>query len=383
MTIEIPRDRVFGLDALRALAIFLVVYSHGAYVLAALLPMPLVQLPLLDGVSIFFVLSGYLIGGILIRNFERGPVKAGLVWNFWLRRWLRTLPNYFLILSLLLIYQVTIRDSGAAELWSYFLFIQNFAGIHPAFFPEAWSLSVEEWFYILLPLFLLAIVLIGVRVRFALLGLIVATLLVSVLYRYGRVVSLEFKVSDMANLVMWDELFRKQVITRLDSLMYGVLAAYLHYYKRDWWLRHRKTLLFVGLAVLLFHKTMSYYMVESMVEYAVYYSVFSFVDLSIGTMLLLPWLSEYKIKSGLAYELVTRLSLISYSVYLVHFSLVRNILVPAILSLSTSLEGSSLHILSYVLYWLLTIVLSVLLYKFFELPMMNLRGRLPLTRTAD
>lgn len=377
MTIDIPGDRVFGLDALRAVAIFLVVYAHGAYGLAVLFPKALVQLPLFDGVSIFFVLSGYLIGTILMKIFERGPVTGGIVWNFWLRRWLRTLPNYFLILIVLVIYQIQTGALDTSGLWRYFLFMQNFASVHPAFFPEAWSLSVEEWFYILLPLLLLVMVLLGLRVRLAFAYAIAVTIVASLVYRYGIVGELDFESSDMADLIEWDQHLRKQVLTRLDSLMYGVLGAYLHYYRKEWWLRHKLTLLFAGIALLLFHKYMSYSMDDSMSEYAVYFGVFSFSVISVGTLFLLPWLSQFHITNGLVYEVVTRLSLISYSMYLVHFTLVRNILLPETLTFVSGLGINQVIAVSYVLYWLYTISLSILLYKFFELPMMNLRAKLP------
>jgi peptidoglycan/LPS O-acetylase OafA/YrhL len=258
--------------------------------------------------------------------------------------------------------------------------MQNIASVHPAFFPEAWSLSVEEWFYILLPLLLLVMVVLGLRVRLALAFAITITIVASLVYRYGIVGRLDFESSGMADLMAWDQHLRKQVLTRLDSLMYGVLGAYLHYYRKEWWLRHKLTLLVAGIALLLFHKYMSYAMDDSMSEYAVYFGVFSFPVISLGTLLLLPWLSQLHIKSGVFYEVVTRLSLMSYSMYLVHFSLVRNILVPETLTLFSGLGISQVVALSYVLYWLYTIVLSVLLYKFFELPMMNLRTKLPAPR---
>jgi peptidoglycan/LPS O-acetylase OafA/YrhL len=223
-------------------------------------------------------------------------------------------------------------------------------------------------------------VLLGLRVRLAFAYAIAVTIVASLVYRYGIVGELDFESSDMADLIEWDQHLRKQVLTRLDSLMYGVLGAYLHYYRKEWWLRHKLTLLVAGIALLLFHKYMSYSMDDSMSEYAVYFGVFSFSVISVGTLFLLPWLSQLHITNGLIYEVVTRLSLISYSMYLVHFTLVRNILLPETLTFVSGFGINQVIAVSYVLYWLYTIVLSILLYKFFELPMMNLRAKLPVQR---
>ena len=101
LTIEISDKRIYGLDILRALAILFVVVGHGKFLLPTKLYF-LHEAFVFDGVSIFFVLSGFLIGGILIKLLDKSQPAKELLVDFWIRRWFRTLPNYFLVLFILL-----------------------------------------------------------------------------------------------------------------------------------------------------------------------------------------------------------------------------------------------------------------------------------------
>ena len=149
------RGGVFGLDLLRALAIVLVLVSHCGAVFAgwygAAFPLALAKCGTF-GVEIFFVLSGYLVGRILLRT---EPTFAG--WRrFLVRRWLRTLPLYYLALAVLFVIwppAFWAPDHTRILLHAiplYALFLQNFAwtvGYHN-WFGISWSLTVEEWFYL-------------------------------------------------------------------------------------------------------------------------------------------------------------------------------------------------------------------------------------------
>src|ERR1039458_8648984 len=87
--------RNFGLDALRAAAIMMVLLCHMTGALKFLG---------IYGVELFFVLSGFLIGDILIRSAARkGRFEFKDLTEFWTRRWFRTLPNYYWFLALYLV----------------------------------------------------------------------------------------------------------------------------------------------------------------------------------------------------------------------------------------------------------------------------------------
>ena len=76
-------NRVYGLDIFRAIAILLVVAGHGKFILGDLVKkIPSVQL--IDGVELFFVLSGFLIGSILIKKFENdNKFTFSSLFHFW------------------------------------------------------------------------------------------------------------------------------------------------------------------------------------------------------------------------------------------------------------------------------------------------------------
>jgi peptidoglycan/LPS O-acetylase OafA/YrhL len=108
------------------------------------------------GATLFYTLSGFLIGGILL---DQGDSQrdSGVAARFWLRRALRNLPNYFAFIGVNVVFWFIFqRQRGCPDpvplLPRYFLFPQNFALKQNWLFAESWSLSVEEWFYLVFPL---------------------------------------------------------------------------------------------------------------------------------------------------------------------------------------------------------------------------------------
>jgi peptidoglycan/LPS O-acetylase OafA/YrhL len=91
---------------------------------------------------------------------------------------------------------------------------------------------------------------------------------------------------------------------------------------------------------------------------------------------LLPYLSCLKTGKGFIYKLITYISLISYSIYLIHLSIVQKWILRKIdWTLLENFNGYLFLLMRYSLYWILTIIISILLYKYFEIPTMNLRDK--------
>src|SRR5687767_3819478 len=130
-TTAMATSRVYGLDILRALAILFVLIGHGKPLIESVVPIKISSLPVFDGVLMFFVLSGFLIGTIVMNLIARKGGSLKVITGFWMRRWLRTLPVYMFVLILLcFLYSVYPISIG-----SYFIFSQNLFRVHPGFFP--------------------------------------------------------------------------------------------------------------------------------------------------------------------------------------------------------------------------------------------------------
>lgn len=227
------------LDVLRCVAILLVVGHHFRNLPGC---PPAARWWLLKGyvgVDVFFVLSGWLIGGQLLREQRRSDGRIGLR-RFWMRRWLRTLPVYYAVLAWLLL----TGHLPASRAWDKLLFLQNYTAPHDWLI--SWSLCIEEHFYMLLPLVLLPLARLPRR---AALAALVALTLLSPAWR--ALIQPTLDPRDYHGF-----LARLYVPThlRLDGLFIGVTLAALHTWQTPLWTRLARrplTVGAVGLALLL------------------------------------------------------------------------------------------------------------------------------------
>jgi peptidoglycan/LPS O-acetylase OafA/YrhL len=149
------RGHMSQLDALRAFAVLAVVFQHATDV----------RLPVLRdlgfyGVDLFFVLSGFLITGILLRAGDdaarAGASTGGVIRAFYARRFLRIFPIYYLIL--IVGAAIGIRDIRTTFGWDVSYLANYYFAIHRTWRSAAvplWSLAVEEQFYLVWPLLVL------------------------------------------------------------------------------------------------------------------------------------------------------------------------------------------------------------------------------------
>ncbi len=354
-------SRVYGLDVFRAVAIIFVVIGHGRFMIDLALPgFPYVRL--IDGVELFFVLSGFLIGSILIKLFDKnGSLTLSEISNFWKRRWLRTLPNYYLVLLLnvLLVYLGLTYGDISQFNWKFFFFLQNFNTYFTDFFWESWSLTIEEWFYILTPLsiFMLYKILNGkISPKYILLILISFLIVSPLAYR----ISLS---PEQVDAFWFDVKFRKVVLTRLDAIIFGVFFAWLKFYYPDRWKKIALPGFITGL--LLIYTSIYFHLQQptGIFSKTIYFSL-----TGLAAAMMLPFADSKKQFSTKFGKAITHISLISYSMYLLNLGIIAG-LMRMNFPPSTAVEG----LVSYIIFWVSLIVFSTLLYKYFEKPVMDLR----------
>ncbi len=301
--------RSVGLDLMRSLAVLLVVLAHYASAMLGwfgIVPPHGVFFLGDIGVDLFFALSGFLIGRILIGLAARTPTRRALL-VFWVRRWMRTLPVYLVWLAVL----AAVFPPPAARvrtLLHYATLTQNVWRPMPAdnWFAVSWSLTVEEWFYLL---FGAAVVLGAAILRRTAWALLVP---LAVMLAVPLGLRLSVSTEDFYLVGYW-----KMVPFRLDEIGYGVILAWL-FTRGSGVFRWPWTMMAAGLLLV----GMAWAMVP--VELFRFYTVIR-NDLTVaGCALCLPAALCLRVPSWLD-RLAVHGSRLSYAVYLVHLTFLTDI----------------------------------------------------------
>jgi peptidoglycan/LPS O-acetylase OafA/YrhL len=240
------RSKLHGLETLRACAIGAVLLFHYQYFFEhpLWLEAGLIKFGW-SGVDLFFVLSGYLIHSQLLAEMEAG--KGVSLARFYIKRAFRILPPFGFVLALYVLFPWARERESLPPLWKLLTFSQNI-GLDVAAhrtFSHAWSLCIEEQFYLLLPLGLSVI---GyTQVRNGTVQTVCALMALGVVVRF---ISFRFLARDMAS---WMEWIYYPTQTRLDGLLVGIFIAWLFHFKpsaREWLAARPVQTLLAGIGVL-------------------------------------------------------------------------------------------------------------------------------------
>jgi peptidoglycan/LPS O-acetylase OafA/YrhL len=364
------QPRIFGLDLMRAIAISMVVFGHCVWIFPITRGLfhQLLVLSGFFGVEIFFVLSGFLIGKILYQLYLKDNFSIKTVFYFLKRRWFRTLPNYYLVLV------INIGVAGIVgyplySLWKYFFFLQNLNTTMLSFFPESWSLSVEEFAYIVLPLFLMitgSIVKPKHKSRFFLWAIIALILIFFCNKIYYQ------NTTANTTLTQWNMSLKAVVLYRLDSIFIGVLCSWIYLNFTSFWQKNKYSFIVLGTLIFLFQFVAIGRFGLLIDTHPTLWNVFYLPLISVAVACFLPFLSNWKEEKSILRKPVVFVSIVSYSVYLLHYSIVLQLLKHYIQydpQKPVELYG---FVAAYVL---ITFLLSYVLYRFYEKPMMNLRDK--------
>ena len=336
------------LDLLRVVAVSMTLLLHAPSVSEQLPVISSVQLGLNLGVDLFMLISGWLLGGQLIRDCRTGVLSAG---RFYLRRWLRTLPAFYAVLIVLCAVGALSNADGAA-IASHFLFLQEYLEVQQ--YGVSWSLCVEEHFYLLLPL-LVPFILRHGSARRLLLGAVgisaLEVLVRTLVYEPGE------RLPYLSHL-------------RSEGLFLGLALAYVAQCRPlEWaWLGRSCHFLFVvgvpatGLAMLLSRTAPSILFFTWLPTLGTWALALTFIAAVHES----SWLSRLSLP-GARY-----LGELTYSIYLVHT------LVPPLLRHDSVMQLGESSAAAFAV----TLLLSVLLHHGVERPFLRLRARLLAARSS-
>ena len=371
MSAHHPTRRLFGLDTLRALAIVLVVFHHYTLFVSRSDTFGWIGEIGWVGVDLFFALSGYLIGNQI---FAAMRSEAGLsLPRFYARRFLRTLPNFYVVLALYVLWPWFRGPLEMPPLWEFLTFTQNLNLTPGTAFSHAWSLCIEEQFYVLLPA----------------LALLVASLRGSLRWAWFAV-ALAFAAGMVVRATLWQELvdgsaqprlnYYKYIyystFCRFDELVAGVALALLKNYHQGAWRRitaNGNVMLAAGASVC---AVAFWLFLDNREGFAV--TVVGFPLLALGfALLILAALSERSVLRDTRVPGAASLALWAYAIYLTHKQIGILAREPMI---KLGCPPSSLVAIMVIM--ALSLLSGWLLFKLVETPFMALRDRYVPTNSA-
>ena len=289
-------------------------------------------------VEFFFVLSGFVLYPQLLKVIDK---KNNLL-IFYKRRWMRTLPLYFVILILVSILTNHLFD---VNFFKYFFLIQKFMPnfIENDYYPVAWSLSIEELFYLLFPLILVFLN----NKNFLKISLII----------FITIFFIKYSLLDSFDA----NFYRTGSFLRFDAILFGFLISHF----KSEVLEYRKIIiLFTIIFITFFLLSHDYFVINKTYPHNRFIFII-FMQLTSGLTLLSFIFLEPLLKNYYLRKFSLLISQQTYSIYLFHI----------IIIYIFSMIDLSIYIITPI-YILLLFLISTLIYNFFEKPLLKLRPKI-------
>jgi peptidoglycan/LPS O-acetylase OafA/YrhL len=375
--------RVIQLDLLRGVAILLVLGRHVVW--------PATQAGVFTpfavawerfgwtGVDLFFVLSGFLIGGLLYEELlSTGRLRLG---RFLIRRIFKIWPTFYLFVAFLLLYfyqqgPLGPDDHGAFSdklrpLLPHLFHLQNYIG--PVWL-HTWSLAVEEHFYLAFPFLLF----LHSRLRRSrpvpsLAEVTAVTLAALIVCGYLRV-----KAHPTADISFVTQLMPTHL--RIDSLLFGTFLAYVYHARRNWFARLHKwrvAILLLGIAAISPMLWLSLDTVPFVSTWG-----FSLLYIGYGCMLVSVMCIEQNsptmafLTNSPPARVLARIGFSSYSIYVWHWHAARLPVIDLAEQHAIRQSPSLQWLVFTTLYVLTAAAFGIVMGKIVELPALQLRDRL-------
>lgn len=382
LSLDLLDNRYPSLHGLRVLAIISVVQYHVTWIFGGEQGIKVddafmqSSLTVFFGMDLFFILSGFLIGSILLRSIEQNGTQN--LRRFYLRRIARTFPAYYVVLTFLALTTALTAAQRAHLPWEY-VYATNFM---PLARPQivmfwGWSLALEEQFYLTVPL--LFFVLSRMKNDERRVTLLVFLWAMSLAFR----IVFYLKGRPWSDGALYDQLYFRP-LTRFDTLIAGIIIAFVH---RRWgaaveaWFKdpfHRGLVSLLSLACL-------WVLIEPDMfgkEYVQVVHLFAWG--SITSVMYLGWLllllhgdREGFVARMLSLSGFRKIATLGYGVYLVHIPICDRIIVPAARALEARhVPMSVIWPLSLTALMLLSLALAYVLHVVVEKPSLRIRERI-------
>jgi peptidoglycan/LPS O-acetylase OafA/YrhL len=355
--------KLHGLDHLRAFAIiFVFLYHYGI-----LFPHPEWTNTIgkfgWSGVDLFFVLSGYLIASQLFKNIAQQKNVA--VKEFFIKRFFRIIPIYLVVVALYFLFPFLRERESPAPLWKYLTFTQNI-GLNVSTqgtFSHAWSLCIEEQFYLLLPFILVALMHFKILKKgyWILIALFISGIII-------RSISYENFVTE-ANWLNWYKWIYYPTWTRLDGLLVGASIAALLQFKPGLGskiLKYGNGLLLVSLSIF----TFTYFFCSKDESYSTAVFGFPLVDIAYG-FIVLSALSPKSFLHKYESKITAKIAALSYGIYLIH-KIVIHVTQTQLTKLNMQDSGNTTFVICIATVFIASLVLNEVIEK----PFLGLRKKI-------